>query len=115
MRAVSSIIAAPASTRSWQDEKRNWSMPLRPTNCLATPTGCRRWCVFIPSGSHDGRRLLPVSPWTMGAMEATWIEGGLSAWLQSDDGPLASLRLVHDWYPRGSREPRRAWVVQWVP
>lgn len=45
---------------------------------------------------------------------ATWHSDGTYATLQDrDDGLLATLMLIDDWYMPGRREPIRAWVVEW--
>jgi hypothetical protein len=45
----------------------------------------------------------------------TWRSDGAHATLRDeDDGLWATLKLVDNWYMSGSREPVRAWVVEWL-
>jgi hypothetical protein len=46
---------------------------------------------------------------------ATWRSDGTHATLRDDaDGLWATLKLVDDWYMPGSREPVRAWIIEWL-
>lgn len=45
---------------------------------------------------------------------AAWGSDGTNATLRDEEDDLwATLKLVDDWYLPGSREPSRAWVVEW--